>query len=275
MLIRSAAACVLFVALLTACRGLEPPAGGPPPVVTITADDDRFIAPDTVAAGLTTLHLVTRGAALHQVALARIGGGHSFAEFLDAMRAPPPPPEWIDMAGGVNPPVAGGEASVTMELEPGRYALLCLIPDSAGLPHVVRGRYREMVVVRRRVPRAAEPAVTDTLILSDGTIAASAPLSRGRHSFRVVNRGPSPHEVTFVRLAPGRTEADMMRWLAHPAGPPPGTMLGGVFGIRTDQHAFVTVDFTPGEYLIFCSLLAREDGKPYYLHGMLREVTVR
>jgi hypothetical protein len=67
----------------------------------------------------------------------------------------------------------------------------------------------------------------------------------------------------------------MVRWLARPVGPPPGEMLGGVFGIRSDQHAFVTVDFTPGEYLIFCSLLARDDGKPYYTHGMMREVTVR
>jgi hypothetical protein len=52
-------------------------------------------------------------------------------------------------------------------------------------------------------------------------------------------------------------------------------MLGGVFGIRPDQHAFVTVDFTPGEYLLFCSLLAEADGTPYYKRGMLRQVTVR
>ena len=273
---RSHAVVALLIAALAGCRAREARSpGAPPNIVTITADSLHFDAPDTVPAGLTTLHLVTRGTALHQVALARIGAGHSYAQFLDAMRAPPPPPDWIAMAGGVNPPRAGGTADVTIELEPGRYAMLCLVPGSDGVPHVVKGMHREMIVVRSGSPAAAEPAATDTLTLSDNAFTTSAPITAGRHTFRVVNGGSHPHEVTFVRLDTGKQSDDMLRWLGHPVGAPPGEMLGGVFGIRTDQHAFVTVDFARGEYLLFCSLLSDADGKPYFTHGMVRQVTVR
>lgn len=262
------------LASIAAC-GSANRAAPPPNIVTIIADHERFQAPDTVPAGLTTLHLVTRGAEMHQVALARIGGGHTFDEFLSAMRAPPPPPEWVAMAGGVNPPRPGGTADVTLALEPGRYALLCLVPGADGLPHVVKGMHKELVVVRTNARAAAEPAATDTLTLGEDTFTSSALITAGRHVFRVVNTAPHPHEVTFVRLDPGKTADNMLRWLTHPVGTPPGEMLGGVFGMQPGQHAFVTVDFSPGEYLFFCSLLADADGRPYFTHGMVRQVTVR
>ena len=90
-----------------------------------------------------------------------------------------------------------------------------------------------------------------------------------------MNRGKRPHEITFVRLADGRSADDLLRWLSLPAGAPPGEMLGGVFGLRTGERAFVTLDLTPGRYALFCSLGGGPGVAPWYARGMLRELEVR
>jgi hypothetical protein len=135
--------------------------------------------------------------------------------------------------------------------------------------------YRELIVAPSSAPRAAEPAATDSITLTDGAFISRAPLAPGTHTFRIANAGARPHEVTFVRLAAGRSADDLLRWLTQPAGPPPGEMLGGVFGLRTGAHAFVTLQLAPGEYVLFCSLGAGPGTPPWFARGMLREVSVR
>ena len=102
--------------------------------LTVTATEYRLDAPDTVPAGLTTLRLVTRGKLPHQMALLRIGGGKTFADFMTAIRQPGAPAAWVSTAGGVNPPRPGGTAEVTMDLEPGTYAILCFLLAPDGVP---------------------------------------------------------------------------------------------------------------------------------------------
>jgi len=266
---------IVFAVFACACRARD--AGPPPapPVITIVASDAGFDAPDTVPGGLVTLRLETRGAELHEAALARIGGGHTYAQFLEAMRAPPPPPDWVEMAGGVDPPAPGGTASVTLELPEGRYALLDLVPGSDGVPHVVKGMHRELIVAPVRSRAAAEPIATDTLTLADGAFSMRAPLAAGSHTFRITNTGRRPHEATFFRMAAGRTAAQLLHWLQRPAGDPPGEMLGGVFGLRPGAQAFVTVELEPGDYALFCSLGAGPGVPPWFARGMLREFSVR
>jgi hypothetical protein len=62
--------------------GEEPRA---PKVVTITARDFAFDAPDTLTAGLTTIRLVNQGPDLHHVQLIRLEGGHRLADMQKAM----------------------------------------------------------------------------------------------------------------------------------------------------------------------------------------------
>jgi uncharacterized cupredoxin-like copper-binding protein len=37
---------------------------------------------------------------------------------------------------------------------------------------------------------------------------------------------------------------------------------------------FITVDFTPGRYALYCFIPDVKDGKPHTHHGMLKELTV-
>jgi hypothetical protein len=264
----------LATLLVGACRPGDGSAPAPP-VLTVTASPYHFEAPDTVPAGLTTLRLVTKGPELHQFALIRIGGGKTFAQFMDRLKQAGPPPDWVSMAGGVDPPRPGANAEVTMVLEPGTYAIVCFLQTPEGLPHVVKGEYRELTVVPSRRNSVAEPVATDTLVAYDFGFTTSRPITAGHRTFLFINKGPQAHEVTVVRLAPGKSAADYAAWFNTQKGPPPGEPLGGVFTMRTDQRAFFSVDFTPGEYALLCFSPDEKDGLSHESHGMIRQITVR
>ena len=189
--IHSVLAAGSLAVVLTGCtmRESRPGAAPPPNVVTITAAEFSFNAPDTVPAGLTTIHLVTTGQQPHQVAMLRLADGKTLPDLLAAMRNPGPPPEWVSVAGGVNPPRPGGTAEVTMPLEPGTYALLCFIPGEDGVPHLIKGMSRQLVVVSSTAPPAAEPVATDTMTMSDYAFATGAPIVAGKRTFRLI--GPA------------------------------------------------------------------------------------
>lgn len=94
-----------------------------PSVVTITAKDYSYDAPDTIAAGMVSLKLVNQGPELHHIQLLRITGGKTYADLaagMKAMKADAPMPPWIEVVGGPNSPAPGGEQLITEELTPGR-----------------------------------------------------------------------------------------------------------------------------------------------------------
>jgi hypothetical protein len=68
--------------LLLGCRGSDVP-----PVVTAVAHDFSFDAPDSVAAGLTTLKLVNAGRSDHQTLLFKVSDEHLAPEVRQALQA--------------------------------------------------------------------------------------------------------------------------------------------------------------------------------------------
>src|SRR6266516_5286675 len=89
----------LLVAGFVACAACARPASqaAAPNVVTITATDYAFSAPDTIPAGLTTLRLVNQGKELHHASLVRLSEGNTIADLQAGLQAamhnhtPPPP----------------------------------------------------------------------------------------------------------------------------------------------------------------------------------------
>ena len=64
-------------------------------VVTITATDYKFEAPDQVPAGLTTFNLTDNGKELHHATLIKLDSGKTFDDFMAGMKTmkpgtPPP-----------------------------------------------------------------------------------------------------------------------------------------------------------------------------------------
>lgn len=251
------------------------PAAATPRVVTVTATDYAFQAPDTVMAGPTTIRLVNQGKELHHVALWRLEQGKTMADFFAAMQHEGPPPAWAIPVGGPNAPVPGGEADASLELKPGRYMMICFIPSPDGKPHVMKGMSKEMMVVPAYGATSTMPAADVTMTLSDYAFELSKPLTAGRHQIRVVNQAEQPHEVLLVALAPGKTPMDVAAWAEKPEGPPPGRPIGGTVGLAKGLDNIITVELTPGEYGLICFLPDAKDGKPHFLHGMTRQFTVK
>jgi uncharacterized cupredoxin-like copper-binding protein len=249
------------------------PAG--PNVVTITAKDYSFEAPDSVPAGLTTVRLVSDGKEMHHVQFVKLDSGKTVADFEKALKNPGPPPRWAVDHGGVNPPrPGGGIAEATQQLEPGNYAIVCFVPGPDGVPHVMKGMARALTVTPSTGASAPEPNADVTVRLADYTFEPSAPLTAGKHTIRVENDGQQSHEIVLVRLAPGKTAKDVATWVEKMQGPPPGEPVGGVSAIPPHAHQFFTVDLTPGQYGMLCFIPDMKDGKPHVAHGMVKQITV-
>jgi len=196
--------------------------------VTVTAADYAFTAPDTIPAGLTEIRLLNRGSEMHHVFLIRLDGGKLMSDLFAEMKGEGPLPSWAKEVGGPNTPGPGGEATAIVRLKAGRYAMICVIPSPDGKPHVMKGMAKEITVAPATSnTSAANIRIASTVTLVDYGFKFSQPLQAGRQTIRVVNQAGQSHELVLVRLAPGKSPADVLAWMEKMEGPPPGAPIGG------------------------------------------------
>ena len=277
----------VLIAILTfvaACAGRReaPPTGATtaPNVVPLTATDYAFAAPDSIPAGLTTFQLQNNGDQLHMAQLIRLEPGRTLDDFLvaynEAFRTKGPRPTWATRLGGPGVAEPRGGSNATHHLEPGSYAWICLMNVPDGIPHVVKAKMAKGFTVQARSGEAASqvaPRSSVVIRLVDYAFSISAPLTAGRHLIRVENAGAEPHEVSLLKLAPGKTRQDAEAWVQNPDGPPPGGSVGGISSLAADQEAYFEVGLTPGDYVLLCFVTA-PDGRPHTAHGMIHHFRI-
>lgn len=268
---------VLLVPAALACAPAEEaaaPVEGPN-LVEVQATDFAFTMPDTVAAGITTFRMNTmEGPELHHFTLIRLGEGKTVADFTAALSGPPgPPPEWATFLGGPNAPVPGGHTDVTIDLAPGNYVAICLIPSADGVPHVAKGMMKAFTVVASEVVREMPPSDL-TVTMVDYAFEWSAPPTAGSHLVKVVNAGTQWHEFEIIKLEPGKTAQDFLSWVATRDGPPPALPIGGVTPVGVGHDQYLALDLVPGDYAIICFAPDVNDGKEHFQHGMVGLFTV-
>jgi hypothetical protein len=276
-----------FVALLAACGTKDASksanasdstatvAAAKPNQMTVTATDYKFDAPDQVPSGMMTIHLVDNGAEMHHVAFIKLNDGKTIADVEQAMKTQGPMPRWAVDYGGVNPPhPGGGMASTTQMLEPGNYALLCFVPSADGIPHFAKGMVRPLTVTPSSNASASAPVADIDMTLNNYSFTTSKPITAGRHTIKIENAASQSHELMLARLAPGKKAEEIPAWAEKPVGPPPGEPIGGVPAIAKGATAFITIDFTPGDYAFVCFIPDEKDGKPHFTHGMVKQVHV-
>jgi hypothetical protein len=258
-------------------------------VLDVVASEFDFDAPDTVMAGRHRLRLTNRGREMHLLEVARLADGHTAEELAAQLAARGPVPAWATFVGGPLAPPGGigpaGKASdglaVTVDLVPGRYALICPIPSPGDhRPHMVKGMVRTLVVTPAPAPRAARTRGPDAVgstrvVLDDYGFLLDPAWRAGRTTVRVENRAVQPHELVVFRLDPGKRAADVVRWAGSLAGSPPGTLVAGTTALGRGQVAVLALSLTPGSYALLCFLPDATDGRAHVRHGMTREVTVR
>lgn len=273
---------ILWATACSAGREMPPTVAptGAPPVVTLTAVDYAFEAPDTIEAGFTTFRLVNDGSQLHMAQLIKLEGGRSLDDFLvayaEAFRTTGPRPPWAPRFGGPGAADPGGSSNTTEYLEPGSYAWICIMNVPDGIPHVVKARMARAFAVRAHngaPPPQTAPAASLVFQLVDYAFRITGPLRAGRHVVRVENAGTEPHEVGLLRLAPGKTMEDLQAWMQDPQGPPPGSSVGGVSSLAPKLEAYFEVDLTAGDYVVLCFVTA-PDGRSHVEHGMIQQVRI-
>ena len=246
--------------------------------VTITATEYKFDAPAEIPAGLTNFRMVDSGKELHHATLIKLEEGKTFDDLMAGMKAMKPgtpPPGWVVPAGGPNAAVPGGTSALTMVMEPGNYAIVCFIPDAKGVPHVAHGMAKALTVTPNATANTTEPTADITVTLSDYKFDFSAPLTAGKHTLKLVTAPGQPHEFTFFKLMPGKTAADIPKYVeTGMKGAPPAMALGGVAGVAAGKASFYTVDLEPGEYAVVCFLEDAKDGKPHFVHGMIQQIKI-
>lgn len=262
----------------SAAAPVAPAAAAAANEVTITATDYAFDAPAEIPAGLTNFRMVDNGKELHHATLIKLEEGKTFDDMINGMKTMKPgtpPPGWLIPAGGPNAAAPGNTVSLTMVMEPGNYAIVCFIPDAKGVPHVAHGMARPLTVTPNANANTTEPEADITVTMSDYKFDFSKPLTAGKHTLKLVTAPGQPHEFTFFQLSPGKTAADIPKYVeTGMQGPPPALPLGGVAGVAAGRPSFYTVDLQPGEYAIVCFLEDAKDGKPHFVHGMIQQIKI-
>jgi uncharacterized cupredoxin-like copper-binding protein len=256
----------------------SPAAAKAPRQLDVVAHNYTFDGlPDTLEAGATTIRLTNGGPApeMHHVAIIRLGDGHTAQDLMAAVPTGKLP-AWAEEAGGPNVNSIPGQLSVaTVELTPGNYLVVCFVPGPDGVPHIAKGMARPLTVIAATGEPAALPAADVRIDLADYNFAVSPALTAGHHVVEVSNApGTQSHEVIIVRLEPGKTPADVVKFVETMDGPPPAAFIGGVSGVSPAFRNTFEVDLTPGEYALICLLPDATDGKMHAAHGMTQTFTV-
>jgi uncharacterized cupredoxin-like copper-binding protein len=286
------AAIVLAVGF-SGCGGeAEQPASqrarGPRPnVVTVTVSDYSFQAPDSIPAGLTMIQALMRGEMPHHVNVIRLDSNKTAADYVNALRPGAPSPAWAAAAGGPNPTESGTTANAMLVLEPGNYALICFIDIPEGRPHFMRGMFKDLKVYVKADTLTADttvaiPAAVAAVELPEADVTmrlidydfAMDNVRPGLVTFRVVNDAPQDHEVLLVQLHGQTTMEQALRWVENREGAQPFTMLGGIAPIAPGESNNFSVNLRRGRYGLICFVPDQGDGRPHFMHGMVKEIEV-
>lgn len=130
---------------------LVKPPSTPPPApsadVIVTGVDFSYVVNGTLKPGPRIIQFKNDGEQAHEVVLVKLQSGASTQNFLRAYRpggVPNPAGKTIGGVVGLDP---GLDSYIQIDLEPGRYGLLCFLGDPiTGAPHFSRGMWIDVEV---------------------------------------------------------------------------------------------------------------------------------
>jgi hypothetical protein len=194
---------------------------------------------------MTRFRMVSSGKELHHMTIVKLAEGKTMDSLMAAMAVPGPIPAWVTFIGGPNPSAPGGESNATVYMEPGNYAVFCVVDTPDHQMHVLKGMVSSLSVVPATTPVAMTlPEPTITVTMNEYTFALDKPLTAGKHSIRLLNTGMEPHEFVLIKMEPGKTLMDLGMWMEKMEGPLPGVPMGGLSPATNGRDGQFDVDIT-------------------------------
>lgn len=127
-----------------------PVAAEPAGDLEVTLADYTFSVPDTLAAGSHVIRIANGGQQPHEMLIVRLDQGATaagLAHWVEGMMKGPPPGAF-KLMGGVAAMMPGSHTFSNVTLTPGRYAVLCFVPDMKdGKEHTKHGMLKEFNVI--------------------------------------------------------------------------------------------------------------------------------
>ncbi|MEX0859286.1 MAG: hypothetical protein WD016_14130 [Balneolaceae bacterium] len=269
-------------------------------VVEIHAEDFAFQAPDEIPSGWTNIEYRNEGNEPHFLIIARLPEGRTFDEYSSDVLVPfgnvwyalrdegmaqdkameklgADLPEWywaVEFTGGTGIIPAGFTTDISLNLEPGTYAIECYMKTEDGELHNMEGMMRELTVTD--TPSEMTPPDADIEItLSNFEMALDGDLTPGNHTVAVnVNEHPEQgfgHNVHVARIEQDTDIDNLVRWMNFleidgMQNPGPTSFVGGMQIIPAGNTGYFSLDLEPGRYLFVSE---------YTGHlGVLQDVTI-
>lgn len=241
--------------------------------LVVKANDYAFSGmPARVSAGWVTIRMINAGKELHMFASVSAPPGMTAAALLDSLvkdRTPKNLTEW----GGPNAVAPGDTTTVTLFLPAGSYAVGCFVISPDGKTHFMKGMMGSFEVVASS--DTGRPPVSDRrVVLSTYHIAMDGgPVTKGRHVFLVRNTAKERHDFVILKVLPGHTVAQALKWFGNPlVGSPAAEPIGGTTALHLNEQGYVEAQFTPGTYVAVCWMAT--NNKPHIQLGMEKAFTV-
>lgn len=232
----------------------------------VTATDYAYTGlPVHAPSGWVTLRLANRGSEQHMLGVLAVPDGYTPAMFVDSLMHQHIPQDVKGWAG-IDVVSPGDTAVVSVYFPPGEYAVGCFVKSPDGTLHVVKGMAGSFDVVAASDTGSAPVSDAVATMSGNGIELTGAPLTSGVRTLRVLSDGPHFRDFQLLKLLPGRSSQDALRWYANRATiAPAATAIGGVSGMYAGQKASMTANFTSGSYVMLFDVQDAR-GHPGFVH---------
>lgn len=268
-------------------------------LVDVTVTDHSIDLPEEIPAGWTTFRFHNRSDEVHFGVLELLPEGITvqdsiddvvpvFQDGMDRIIAEDPNafdefanlPAWyfdVVFMGGPGLVAPGETAVVTVDLQPGTYAVECYVKTD-GVFHSSHGMIAGLTVTEEESARTAPTAdVTVTVSGVDG-FAIDGEFRPGRQTIAVRFADQAPHGNFLghdLHIARVGDDPDLdalgtwMSWITGLDGTPPAHFLGGTHEMPADSTAYVDVTLRPGTYVLVSEVDAPAS------KGLLETITIK
>ena len=239
-----------------------------------------FTAPASAKGGLTDIALTNSGKAPHGAQFILVTGGHTIADAAKQLGTnSPKTPSWLRAEGGVGSVPGGQTGTATVNLPKGTYAVIdtATLGGSGGPPVYTQlkltGGKRGQIS-----PLAAH--ITGEQTGHDKYAWVIAGLKAGTKPTEFTSKGKQTiHLVSAFKLKGNANPSlDAIKKALQSNGPPPSyvdqSSLVETAALDGGKSLTTPLTFGAGRYVFFCPLTDRDGGKPHFLEGMLKKVTI-